>query len=105
MHLKVAGICPKCGLPQDICVCDTLEKEQPHQIKVYTDKKRFGKLVTIVEGLDAKEIDKITKELKHRLATGGTNKEGIILLQGDHKDKAVNMLIQLGFKREHISVR
>ncbi len=101
----MASICPKCGLPQDICVCDTLEKEEPHQIKIYADKKRFGKLVTIVEGLDEKEIDKIAKELKHMLATGGTSKEGIIMLQGDHRAKAKEALLKLGFKEGHISTR
>ncbi|MCX8200220.1 MAG: stress response translation initiation inhibitor YciH [Candidatus Micrarchaeota archaeon] len=101
----MAGICPKCGLPLDICVCDTLEKETPHQIKIYVDKKRFGKLVTIVEGLDPKEIDKIAKDLKHMLSTGGTSKNGIILLQGDHKDHVKQALLKIGFKEEHISMR
>jgi len=101
----MAGICPKCGLPQDICVCETLSKEEQHHINVYTDKKRFGKLVTIVEGLDDKKRVKIAKELKRMIATGGTYKEGQIMLQGNHKHKVKEALIKLGFKEEDISVR
>ncbi len=101
----MAGICPKCGLPQDICVCEALEKEEPHRITIYVDKKRFGKLVTIVDGLDDKEISKIAKELKHMLSTGGTHKDGRIMLQGNRKDDAKNALIKLGFKETDIFIR
>ncbi|MGB9635465.1 MAG: stress response translation initiation inhibitor YciH [Candidatus Micrarchaeia archaeon] len=99
------GICPKCGLPKDICVCEALEKEQPHRISIYVDKKRFGKVVTIIEGLDEKEIGKIAKELKHKIATGGTYKEGIVMLQGDHKHNVKEALIKMGFREEDIFLR
>lgn len=101
----MVGICPKCGLPEDLCVCDTLDKEEPHHITIYTDKKRFGKLVTVIEGLDDKEISKITKELKHMLSTGGTHKDGMVMLQGDHKQRVKEALVKLGFRETDISIR
>jgi len=98
----MSDICSKCGLPQDICACRTLEKETTKQLRVYATKKRFNKLVTIVEGLEEDVMGKVGKELKSRLACGGTAKNGLILLQGDHLDKAVDYLVSLGYPREAI---
>ena len=75
------------------------------RIKVYSTKKRFGKLVTVVEGLDKEALGKTAKELKHKLACGGTAKDGLIVLQGDHKDKIKSLLVALGYSRESITVR
>ncbi|MEM3399669.1 MAG: stress response translation initiation inhibitor YciH [Candidatus Micrarchaeia archaeon] len=97
-------ICPKCGLPQDICACEALEREETQRVKVYTTKKKFGKLVTVVEGIDKHDIDKITKELKRKLACGGTVKEGMVILQGDHKEKMKSLLVAMGYPEERISV-
>jgi len=47
---------------------------------------------------------KILKELKTRLACGGTIKDGIIELQGNHKEKAKSILVRLGFSEEQIEV-
>ncbi len=95
-------ICSKCGLPKELCACGTIAKEE-EKVRVYMIKKSFGKKITIVEGisksLDSKEI---LKELKTRLACGGTAKDNIIELQGDHTAKAVNILVKLGFPREQI---
>ena len=52
----MAEICPKCGLPKELCVCETIAKEQ-QKIKVYTIKKKFGKTYTVIEGIDEKEIN------------------------------------------------
>lgn len=98
-------ICPKCGLLKDICACEVLEKEESQRIKVYSTKKRFGKLVTVVEGLDREVLDKTAKELKHKLACGGTAKDGIIVLQGEHRDKIKGLLVGLGYSPESITVR
>ncbi|MBU1197345.1 stress response translation initiation inhibitor YciH [Candidatus Micrarchaeota archaeon] len=98
-------ICSKCGLPKDICACQTIGKETVAQLKVYTTKKRFNKLVTIIEGLQGPELKNATKELKHKLACGGSHKEGYIVLQGNHKEKTVEYLIQLGYPQDAIKVR
>ena len=100
------GICTICGLQKELCVCETIAKEQ-QRIKVYATRRRFGKLYTLIEGFDAREINlkNITKKLKSALACGGTLKEGVIELQGDHRQKAVKQLIALGFSQETIEVR
>ena len=99
-------VCNVCGLPKDICACETIAKES-QQIKVYMEKKKFGKFSTIVEGIDEKDIDirEVAKKLKSELACGGTVKDGKIELQGDHKHKAREVLIKLGFPVDSISMK
>jgi translation initiation factor 1 len=95
-------ICPKCGLPKQACVCEQIVKSS-QKIKVTTDKKRYGKIVTVVTGFDAGiDIRKIAKALKNELACGGTDKNGVIELQGDHTKKIKDILVRLGFDRESI---
>lgn len=96
--------CPKCGMLKDLCVCEILDKQGAAKIRVYTTKKKFRKLVTVIEGVDKAQLDSTTKELKHKLACGGTSKEGVIILQGDHKRKAAGVLKSLGFPEENIEV-
>ncbi len=98
----MAEICPKCGLPKELCVCDVLDRETSRKIKVYKEKKKFDKYMTIVEGLTGEELIKTTKDLKHILACGGTSKNGVIELQGDHKDAVRKALVQLGFPESSI---
>jgi translation initiation factor 1 len=97
-------ICPKCGLPLEICACKVLDREEAEKIKVYTTKKKFGKLVTVIEGIKGSELDKTAKELKRKLACGGTAKNGVINLQGDHKNKLKDLLQNLGYLKESIDV-
>jgi len=96
-------ICPKCGLPKDICVCESIAKEQ-QRISVELQQKRYKKVMTIIKGIDPKSIDikKLLKDLKTQLACGGTYKNGEIELQGDHRDKVVNILVKYGFPKEAI---
>ncbi len=96
-------ICPRCGLPKPICVCESIAKES-QRIRVFLENKKFGKTSTIVEGLNQKEIDikEIAKKLKSELACGGTIKDGKIELQGDHKIKVKRQLIAMGFAQETI---
>ena len=100
----MAEICPKCGLMKEICACDILEKEEVQKIKAYATKKNFRKLVTIIEGLDEARLEKTAKELKSRLACGGTAKDGIIVLQGDHTGKLKRLLVDIGYPQESITV-
>ncbi len=94
-------ICKSCGLPKELCVCEVIAREQ-QEIKIYAVKRRYGKTVTIIEGINASEIDidDLAKQLKTRCASGGTVKEGNIELQGDHKRKVQSVLEDLGFKAE-----
>ncbi len=102
----MSEICSRCGLPKELCVCETIAKER-QEIKVYTEKKKFNKVYTIIECIDEKEINMkdLVKKLKNKFACGGTIKEGRIELQGDHKHKAKEILVQMGFAPETIVVK
>jgi translation initiation factor 1 len=99
-------VCPNCGLPKELCVCESIAKER-QKIVVKIVNKKFGKRYTSVEGVDSKEIDMkdLTRQLKSKFACGGCYKEGRIELQGDHKQKVKEFLIQLGFAPESIEVK
>ena len=96
--------CPKCGMLLDLCVCEILDKQGVAKIRVYSTKKKFKKLVTIIEGIDKAQLESTSKALKHKLACGGTAKEGVIILQGDHKRRAAEALKALGYPQENIEV-
>jgi translation initiation factor 1 len=99
-------ICSTCGLPKELCVCETIAKED-QLIEVSIEKKKFGKQYTVVTGIDTKEIDmdQLMKKLKSKLACGGTVKDGKIELQGQHKLKVKQALIEAGFAPETIVAR
>ncbi|MCX6711811.1 MAG: translation initiation factor [Candidatus Woesearchaeota archaeon] len=94
----MSGICPTCGLPKELCVCETIAKED-QIIKVKLAKRKFGKLTTLIEGIDPRKIDikDVAKKLKSKFACGGTVKGNSIELQGDHKSRVKEELIKLGF--------
>ncbi len=95
-------ICPKCGLPEQACVCEQIVKSS-QRIKMTTDRKRYGKIVSVVTGIDSGvDVKKITKTLKNELACGGTYKGSMIELQGDHRKKIKEILVREGFDEESI---
>ncbi len=95
-------ICPKCGLPKQACVCEQIVKGS-QRINVKTDRKRYGKIVTVISGFESGiDIKKIAKALKNGLACGGTYKGDSIELQGDHRKKIGEALVELGFDKESV---
>jgi translation initiation factor 1 len=102
----MAVICKKCGLPDDLCACVELDKEEA-RIVVRLETRRFSKTSTIIEGINPKQSDmpKIVKELKGTFACGGTVKDGFILLQGDHRDDVKGYLVKIGFNEQAIEVQ
>lgn len=93
-------------MPKELCVCEEIAREQ-QRINVYSIKRKFGKIVTIVEGLDEKQVNikGLAKTLKSELACGGTSKDGRIELQGRHKQRVKDVLVNLGFSPEMIDMR
>jgi len=100
------SICNKCGLPEELCMCESIAKET-QKIVVSTEKRKFGKVYTTVTGVDEKDIDikNLAKQLKNKFACGGTGKDGMVSLQGDHKSKVKEELVKIGFAPETIEVR
>jgi translation initiation factor 1 len=71
------------------------------RVYVKLDKKgRAGKSVTLVEGLHlpAKEMARLLGELKASFGTGGSIKDGVLEIQGDHRDAIVRRLETMGYK-------
>lgn len=102
----MADICPKCGLPKELCVCESIAKES-QKIIVKLVKRRFGKQYTEIIGIDEKEVNlkDLAKKLKNKFACGGTAKDGKVELQGDHRSRVKEVLISTGFAVERIDVR
>lgn len=93
-------------MPKELCVCQEIAREQ-QRISIYSIKRKYGKIVTIVEGIDEKQLNikELTKNLKSKLACGGTSKEGRIELQGNHKARARDVLVGMGFSDEMVDMR
>lgn len=74
-------------------------------IVISKEIKKFNKLTTVIRGIDDSEnIRSISKELKTKLGTGGTIKDGQIILQGDHREAVKKLLVARGFKQELIEI-
>lgn len=71
------------------------------QLKVKLDtKQRAGKTVTVVDGFIGtnEDLEKLGKDLKTKCGTGGSAKDGLILIQGDYREKVVKWLQDWGYK-------
>jgi len=98
-------ICPICSLPKDICRCQELAKTE-QRIRVRIERRKWGREVTLVDGIDGRDISmpELVTKLKTRLACGGSNKDGTIVLQGDHRYQIRQILEDLGFPGTNIDV-
>lgn len=99
----VGRLCPQCLRPVTGCVCKGATKPQHGDgvIRVSRETKgRAGKGVSLVTGapISGADLEKLATQLKKRCGTGGTVKDGVIEIQGDHRDTIVAELIKLGFK-------
>jgi len=90
----------------DICVCEEISKEQ-QRIRVRLETRKWGKAVTIVDGINDKDADlgRLAQKLKAHCACGGTAKNNEILLQGDHREKVRSYLIRMGYPEENVEVQ
>ena len=101
-------MCPHCGLPTARCVCRANPRGRPAEatagdgvVRVRREKKgRGGKTVTTATGipLPAAELRDLAKALRRRCGSGGTVKEGVVEIQGDHVETLVGALEEHGFR-------
>ena len=88
---------------------DILRELDQDEIRIVISKdiRRFRKIVTVVKGLKDRrdaELLTITKEIKTKVGTGGTYKDGHIVLQGDHREYVKNFLLQKGYNEKSIEL-
>jgi len=100
-------ICPSCGRPTKKCTCT--KKKVTKKQSVYPDdgivrirrevKGWKGKTITSVFGVPLKDRDlkQFAKTLKRKCGTGGSVKDGVIIIQGDHRETLLNEIKQQGY--------
>lgn len=99
--------CPKCEKPASKCQCKK-QKKTPRSpshpddgiVRIQRETKgRKGKTVTTVFGvpLADKDLKDFAKTLKSRCGTGGTVKDGVIVLQGDHREALLEEIEKQGY--------
>ena len=99
-------ICPKCKKYFEHCACKQPKQQAAPAVKSdgiirvgRETKGRKGKGVTLVTGvpLPVDELKLLAKELKQKCGTGGTLKDGVIEIQGDHRDILIELLKAKGW--------
>jgi translation initiation factor 1 len=98
----IGALCPNCRRPVRDCVCPkgAPGAARPSAVRVGREiKGRAGKGVTTVTGLplSLSDIESLAAQLKKRCGSGGTVRDGVIEIQGDHRDAIVAELIKLGW--------
>lgn len=79
---------------------ETLAPER-QELRVWLDRKqRGGKVVTLVRGFVGRDADlqELARMLKTKCGVGGAAKEGEIIIQGDHRDRVVELLTRSGYR-------
>ena len=87
----------------------TEEQHEQHEqreplICKYEKKGRNGKPVTLIEGFEGseEELRNISKKIKTTLGIGGSEKDGVIIIQGDNRDKIMKILSDMGYKTKRV---
>jgi translation initiation factor 1 len=91
-------MCPVCRQPQAACACQARARAAPRgdgNVRVSRETKgRGGKAVTLVRGLalDADALGALGKRLRTACGSGGTVKDGVLEVQGDHCERVIALL-------------
>ena len=96
-------MCPACGKPHAKCICRKQHKAPAGDGVVRVERQtkgRKGAGVSLVTGvpLAADQLKELAKELKKKCGSGGTVKDGVIEIQGDHREQLLEILVEKGFK-------
>ncbi len=96
--------CEACGELEEACVCPPPEKvltpPSKQTARLAVEKRKKGKVVTVVRGLSADDNDlpALLTRLKSTCGAGGTLKDDTLEIQGDHHEQVTNLLKSLGYK-------
>jgi translation initiation factor 1 len=99
----VGSLCPNCRRPVRACVCPKGVAGAAKRSAVRVGREtagRAGKGVTTIAGLPLAlgDIEALATKLKKRCGSGGTVREGVIEIQGDHRDAIVAELTKMGWE-------
>ncbi|MHC4947833.1 MAG: translation initiation factor [Planctomycetota bacterium] len=96
--------CEVCEQPLDECTCPRdaagrVRRPSDQAATVRLEKRRKGKVVTTVSGLDpvASDLAAIVRRLKAACGAGGTVSDGVVEVQGDHREKVAETLAAMGY--------
>ena len=96
---------PKCerrGALEAECVCPqqpSRPKSATHQVaRLSIEKRRKGKIVTVIQGLGDADLTGLLSQLKAACGAGGTTKDGVLEIQGDHVARIADVLGSLGYR-------
>ena len=98
----LGSLCPNCRRPVRECVCPkgAPGAAKPGAVRVSRETQgRAGKGVTVITGLPLAltDLETLATKLKKRCGSGGTVRDGVIEIQGDHRDSVVALLNKLGW--------
>jgi translation initiation factor 1 len=106
-------MCPVCRQPMTQCQCLSAAQAKVAAVQAASDgvvrvqresKGRGGKSVTLVKGLvmDATQLTQLAKQLKAACGSGGTVKDGVIEVQGDHIETVMAALVKQGHRVKRV---
>jgi translation initiation factor 1 len=99
-------ICPRCGQPVANCICQKPARQVGSGvIRISRESKgRKGKTVTLICGLPLSDDDLrvLLSELKRRCGSGGASKDGVLEIQGDHRDLILVELQKRGYSAKKV---
>jgi len=101
---EIGSTCPKCGQQLQKCRCSNTSVNRPKGdgiVRIQRETKgRKGKGMTLVTGIPlvGAELKSLAKTLKQKCGTGGTIKNGVIEIQGDHRDLLFDLLSEKGWQ-------
>ncbi len=100
---ELGRMCPKCEQSLQKCTCNQKKKFSSGDdiVRVGRETKgRKGSGVTLISGVtgDEETLKKLAADLKKKCGAGGALKDGIIEIQGDHRDRIISELEKLGYK-------
>lgn len=98
--------CQRCGSLQSECGCPPADKASPaitpaeQTLGVRVEKRKAGRLVTVIAGLDASDPARheLLTHLKNACGAGGSHEGADLLIQGDHQARTSELLTQLGYR-------
>ena len=96
--------CDRCNRLESECDCPPLVPETPRVppekqlAKIRTERRKRGKVVTTINGLDRQDLPELLVKLKNKCGAGGTIKELTIEIQGEHADRVASLLEDEGYR-------